>query len=74
MKKNISKFCNFNICVFDKPISNLGYVYMTIRRANSKETHESLKQKFAQNFHHQVITIKKSYGYMQLVLVRLTLD
>ena len=23
---------------------------MTIRRANSKETHESLKQKFAQNF------------------------
>ena len=23
---------------------------MTIRRANSKETHESLKQKFGQNF------------------------
>ena len=46
-------FQNFVILIYVF-LTNLflifGYVYMTIRRANSKETHESLKQKFGQNF------------------------
>ena len=50
MKKIFQNFVIFIYVFLTNLFLIFGYVYMTIRRANSKETQESLKQKLGQNF------------------------